>query len=82
MSKASRLGFSLYIHIRIRIRTHILMFGPYAICFFIKVKGKIEASPAPSKNSAYIPMGFQWAQVFKDSFDKLNTEQRLFIFQF
>lgn len=48
----------------------------------MKVKRKVEASPAPSKNSACIPTGFQWTKVFKDSFDKLNTEQRLVIFDF
>lgn len=50
--------------------------------FCYKRKNKVQASPTPSKNSAYIPMGFQWAEVFKDSLDKLNTEQRLVIFDF
>lgn len=46
------------------------------IHFVIKVKGKAEASPAPSKNSACIPMDFWWTEAYKDSLDKLKTEQR------
>lgn len=52
------------------------MFGPYTTYFATKVKGKVEANSVLSVNIAYIAMGFQWAQVFKDSFDKLNREQR------
>lgn len=47
---------------------HMYMFGPYTTCFATKVKGKVGENSVPSVKIAYIPMGFQWAQVFKDSF--------------
>jgi len=43
----------------------IRMFCPHAKYLVVKVKGKVEAGPAPSKNSGHISMGFHLAEVFK-----------------